>query len=451
MDAVLLIRPASITGTYPNGNAISEQSNQVTIYGMKDPELTTRISATETSFKAVGDQIHYSIEVNNTGNQSVSDIVLSGEGDLTISGSSITDLVPGESANLSAIYTITLTDLDAGKVVRAVNASGKDPDKQQVEVPGNELTVVGLQNPELSTIASALESSFSVVGEVIHYNILVKNSGNVSIISTAVTDPNAVIISVRPNTILLPGESFMVLAAHIITQADLDTGKVVTVATSAGFDLKGNTIEKIGNNVTVIGEQHPELNATTATSVPAYKNEGDMIVYTVVVKNTGNVTMNDIYLTDAKALLDFSRQITSLAPGETDSVKAEYRVTIDDVNAGNIMTTGIVYGYSLTNGKSSYMSNEVIVRLTVENYNLKNFPNPFVYETTIVFDLPEKGEVILKIYDITGKEVGQIDKQEFNQGRNFVNWKTLDTQKGLYILKMYYNGDQAVRVISVTN
>ncbi|MFA5814863.1 MAG: Calx-beta domain-containing protein [Bacteroidales bacterium] len=450
LDAGLINNTASIKGTYPDGTIFNEKGNPVIVYALKDPQLTTRFSATETSFKAVGDQIHYTIEVDNTGNLSVSDIVLSSQGDLTISGSPVLNLAPGNTARLSAVYTITVADLDAGKVVRAVNASGKDPDKQPVSVPGNEISVMGLQNPELSTIATAAETSFSQVGEVIHYNIKVKNSGNVSLISTAVTDPNAVIITVRPITILVPGESVVVTASHTITQADLDAGKVVSVATSAGFDLKGNTIEKKGNIVTVIGLQRHKLTVSNTASQSIFKNIGDVIVYIVVVKNTGNVSMNDIYVTDAKVLLDFSRTIASLAPGETDSVMAELRVTLADINAGKIVTAGIAHGYTLTSQKS-YMSNEVIVRLSIENYNLSNFPNPFAYETTIVFDLPEKGEVILKVYDITGKEVGQIDKREFNQGRNFAHWNTFDTQKGLYILKMYYNSDLAVRVISVIN
>jgi flagellar hook assembly protein FlgD len=68
-----------------------------------------------------------------------------------------------------------------------------------------------------------------------------------------------------------------------------------------------------------------------------------------------------------------------------------------------------------------------------------------------MFDLPEKGTVILKVYDITGREVGQIDQQECNEGRNFVRWQTPNTQKGLYILKMYYNGDQAIKRLSIIN
>ncbi|MFH0894212.1 MAG: T9SS type A sorting domain-containing protein, partial [Bacteroidota bacterium] len=297
-----------------------------------------------------GQEINYTIVVKNSGNVSLTDIDLSSQGDLTFSGSPVINLAPGKSAELSALYTVTVADLDAGNIVKSVNVTGKDPDKQPVGTSSNAITVIGLQDPELSTIASALETNFSMVGEVIHYNILVKNSGNVSIISTAVTDPNAVIITARPNTILLPDESFMVSATHTITQADIDANMVVSEAKAVGFDLHGNTIEKLGNKVTVFGS-----------------------------------------------------------------------------------------------------ANDVPVRLATVNFNLSNFPNPFSYETTIVFDLPENGKVILKVYDMTGREVGQIDQQEFNQGRNYVHWKTFNTQKGLYILKMYYNGNQAMKMISIIN
>jgi len=561
VDAGQVSSQATIAGKYPDGMDFNEMSNQVTIFANNEPGITARITAAETSFRAPGDQINYTIEVLNTGNLTVSNINLAGVGSLNINSSEAIRLTPGEKAVIPASYTITTADLDAGLVVRSVNATGKDPHSQPLRATGNEARVVGVQIPELTTTAAALVANYSQVGELIHYNIAVKNSGNVSLISTAVTDPNAVIITVRPITLLLPGETVMVSASHLVTQADIDSGKVITTATAAGFDQNGNTIEKkantitvpalqrheltvvntpsrsifnhvgdiiqynvmvrnsgnvslstiavtdpalllgtsdpiasllpgeamsvaashtvtqedmdagevvskakasgrdlygkavenTGNRVTVIGDQRPELTATTATSVPSYKNEGDVILYTVVVKNTGNVTMTDIYMTDAKVLLDFSRPFATLAPGETDSVTAEHRVTNADIRAGKIVTAAIANGTILSSQKYSYLSNDVTVRLLIENYNLSNFPNPFTYETTITFDLPEKGEVILKIYDMTGKEVGDLVKEEFNEGRNFIHWKTTDTQKGIYILKMYYKGDLAVKRVSIVN
>ncbi len=561
LDAGLINNAASITGTYPDGKAYTEQSNAVTVYGMKNPMLTAQIVTAQTSFLTVGELINYTIEIKNTGNQSMTDVMILGQGGLNIVGGSVNTLAPGKTAELSAVYTVTANDLDAGVIVKSVNVNGKDPDNRILRVPSNEATVAGVQNPELTTTAMASENTYSQVGEIIHYTIQVKNTGNVSIISTAVTDPNAVIVTVRPITILYPGEVVMVAATHLVTQADLNAGKIVSQAKAAGFDQNGNTIEKSANKVTVFGTQvadmvisndvsrgsfkktgdvidytiqvknsgnitiynlnvtdpstminleqpvkqllpgetttvtgshvvsqsdldagkvisaakaggfdlngkvveksanrvttlgiqRPDLTTTSEASAETYKKVGDVIVYTVLVENTGNVTMENIHITDVKDFLHFDRVIASLAPGETVSVDTEYPITISDINSGEVITAIVANAFTPGTQKMSYTGNELTVRMAIDNFNLSNYPNPFSYETTITFDLTEKAKVILKVYDMTGREVGQIDEQEFNQGRNYVTWKSINCQKGLYVLKMISNGAQATRILSITN
>jgi hypothetical protein len=113
------------------------------------------------------------------------------------------------------------------------------------------------------------------------------------------------------------------------------------------------------------------------------------------------------------------------------------------------VTAGEASGSTLSSKDYSYVSDEARVKLLIENYNLSNFPNPFAYETTIVFDLPEKGEVFMKIYDMTGREIGQIEPKVYDEGRNLVHWSTLNANKGMYVLKMFCNGNQAVRLITI--
>ncbi|MFA6128581.1 MAG: ice-binding family protein [Bacteroidales bacterium] len=369
VDAGRIITIATITGIYPDGSDYTETSNPVNLYGYQQPYISANISASEDSFTGAGQKINYSIDILNSGNVTLTGIGLAGQNNLVFSGGRDISLAPGESTSLSAQYVITVADMDAGKAINAVNVTGTGPDNQVISITSGQLTVNGVQKPQLSASASAIERTFSKAGETIHYTILVKNSGNVSLISTAVTDPNAVIITARPNTILLPGESFIVSASHLITQEDVEAGKVTCSAKAVGFDLKGNTIEKVGNKVTVHAALANEEVAETSDSNPDFKKTGTPV---------------------------------------TDS--------------------------------------PVIV-----NFNLSNFPNPFSYETTITFDLPEKGKVTLKVYDITGREIGKIDQEDFNQGRNYVIWNSKSTQKGLYILKMVHNGIQANRMISIVN
>jgi uncharacterized repeat protein (TIGR01451 family) len=561
LDAGQLSNVASVTGKYANGTDFTGKSNVVTLYGIQNPQLTTVISSSASAYSAIGEEISYTVEVQNTGNVTITAIDLNSQAKLAFNNYQVMKLAPGKVAKLTATRTVTVHDLDAGKVVSSVNAVGTDPGRQPVVANSNEYTVKGIQNPGLSTVATPLASSFSEVGEVINYNIVVTNSGNVSLISTAVTDPKIVILTARANVILLPGESFDVAASHIVTQedinagqivtapkaegfdlngntitkvsdkvtvvgiqraelvveakavkqsfkkvgevinysivvknignvaisntevadpnamvsldkpistilpgssavvsathvvsqADLDAGEVVTVAKATGFDLKNNAVTSFGNTVSVSGVQNHELTTVAESSVSTYKREGEVIVYTVKVTNQGNVTMNNISVTDDKNVIDFTSTIPTLAPGETASITTEYRVSIDDINAGKLVTAPVAVCIDPNNLKFSYLGNDVTVRLIIENFNLNNYPNPFMDETTIVFDLTERMDITLKVYDMAGREVGQIDKKEYNEGRNYVIWKSNHAQKGLYVLKLITDGNQATRILSIVN
>jgi len=55
-----------------------------------------------------------------------------------------------------------------------------------------------------------------------------------------------------------------------------------------------------------------------------------------------------------------------------------------------------------------------------------SYPNPFNPETAIHFTLPEQGRVVLKIYDILGREVKTLIDEERPSGRHTVLWDGKD-------------------------
>jgi hypothetical protein len=336
-------------------------------------------------------------------------------------------------------------------VETAPKAAGFDLNGNTIEKTGNKVTVYGIQRSEITVESSASKSTFKKVGDMIDYNIRVKNLGNISIFNVNITDPTVLISTVNAETEILPGASAVYAASHVVTQADMDAGQVVSAAQATGFDLNSKKVEGSGNKVTVKGLQTQELTTIAESSVATYKNEGDAIGYTVKVRNTGNVTMNNIFVTDDRSQVEFTQSITSLAPGETALVTTEYRVSLNDINEGKVITVPVANGYDPNSRKFSYQANDVTVKLAIENLNLTNFPNPFTNETKVVFDLPEAGLVYLRVFDMTGREVGQLDLKECPQGRNYVTWKANSAGKGLYVLKVYFNGVQATRVISIVN
>lgn len=64
------------------------------------------------------------------------------------------------------------------------------------------------------------------------------------------------------------------------------------------------------------------------------------------------------------------------------------------------------------------------------------FPNPFNSSAIITFGLPEKSEVKISIFDITGREVSALIDSEFSAGYHSVKWNAEDSVTGIYFVRL---------------
>ena len=70
----------------------------------------------------------------------------------------------------------------------------------------------------------------------------------------------------------------------------------------------------------------------------------------------------------------------------------------------------------------------------VKNYALnQNYPNPFNPETVISYALPQTGYVVLKIYDINGREAATLVNEIQSKGRYSVRWNAGNVSSGIYV------------------
>lgn len=65
-----------------------------------------------------------------------------------------------------------------------------------------------------------------------------------------------------------------------------------------------------------------------------------------------------------------------------------------------------------------------------------NYPNPFNPRTTIRYDLPEKGLVSLKVFNILGEEISTIVNGFEGAGVKSVDFESSDLPSGLYIYRL---------------
>ena len=78
---------------------------------------------------------------------------------------------------------------------------------------------------------------------------------------------------------------------------------------------------------------------------------------------------------------------------------------------------------------------------SVYSYNLSNnYPNPFNPSTKISWQLPVRGQVLLKVYDVLGNEVATLINEEKPAGIYEVIFDASDLASGVYFYRLQTNG-----------
>ncbi len=70
----------------------------------------------------------------------------------------------------------------------------------------------------------------------------------------------------------------------------------------------------------------------------------------------------------------------------------------------------------------------------------QNYPNPFNPETKINFQIPQTGDVSLKIYDVLGREVATLVSERMNPGTYSASWDATGFASGVYLYRMKAGG-----------
>lgn len=66
----------------------------------------------------------------------------------------------------------------------------------------------------------------------------------------------------------------------------------------------------------------------------------------------------------------------------------------------------------------------------------QNYPNPFNASTTIVYELAQKSDVIIDMYDILGRRIETLISQNQPAGLHSIIWNASDLASGIYFYKM---------------
>jgi uncharacterized repeat protein (TIGR01451 family) len=179
---------------------------------------------------------------------------------------------------------------------------------------------------------------YNSVGDVIDYELVATNSGNVGLTNVTISDPTVgalTCVPVQPAALAVSA-SMTCTGSYTITQVDMDSGSVTNTGTADSDETGPET-----DSVTVVLTQSPSLNVTKSETSSGPYVVGDTITYDIDVLNTGNVTLTGVTVTDPDTTVGVCAPVqpASLAPGATMTCPASYVVTQTDVDAGSFTNT----------------------------------------------------------------------------------------------------------------
>jgi len=330
------------------------------------------------TFADAGETITYSFDVRNTGNVTITGIMIT-DPLITVMGGPI-DLDPAQfdDTTFTGTYTLTQTDVEAGIIENQAEVTGTDniggpimgvsdfsddpdnpdnidrngdgdPDDPTVtDLPANAkiaLEKVGVFNDENN-------DGLAQVNETMSYTFKVENTGNITLNDVTIDDP-IVAVTGGPIATMNPGDmdTATFTATYSITQADIDAGEISNLATVNSKDGNDEVVtddsddpnEPLDTDNNNDGEpddptvldtpQESSISLTKEATPSAFAGVGDIITYTMVVTNTGNTTLSNIVVTDNNATITSGSPLATLAPGNTAEVIATYTITQNDMNA----------------------------------------------------------------------------------------------------------------------
>ncbi|NUU07252.1 LPXTG cell wall anchor domain-containing protein [Leifsonia sp. C5G2] len=324
----------------------------------------------------------------------------------------VTSLAPGQVATFTATYLTTQADLDHGGISDQATATADPPTGPGLSNSSGVVTVAAQQTGALALVKSASPGTVDAVGDVVDYTFRVTNTGNVTLHGIGIDElsfggsGSLSAISCPPDA-LAPGQSVECTASYPVTQSDLTAGSIANTAAATALDPSGAPVTSSGSSATVTVDQLAGLavvKSATPSEAAAY-NAGQVITYSYVVSNTGNVpvsgiTVDEVSFTGSGALSAIDCPGTSLAPAGQFTCTATYTLTQADVDSGSLVNTAHASGTApsgpVVSGDSTVTTPQTpLARLTLTKTADTGFVNAAGDAITYTFAVVNSGNVTI--------------------------------------------------------
>ncbi len=153
-----------------------------------------------------------------------------------------------------------------------------------------------------------------------------------------------------------------------------------------------------------------------------------------------------------------SRIVTQTVPGYAPSGQYTYRGlvgthpgTVVDSDEFNFTKSGVEAAFQSGFGwriSGFFEETGLAIHRIPEGFRLSEpYPNPFNPQTNVEFYLPVSSEVRLAVYDISGREIAELQRGWTNQGSHNLKLDLAEEPSGIYFIRMEADGFKFVRRI----
>jgi uncharacterized repeat protein (TIGR01451 family) len=205
----------------------------------------------------------------------------------------------------------------------------------------------------IAVVKSASVTSFSAAGTSVTYYYEVTNTGTTTLSEVGVTDPMVGLSAiVCPDSTLAAGASEQCSATYTTTAGDVTSGWIHNTGTASGTPPSGPpvtgtsslTIPYVAPATVVTSAPSAAAPAISLTKTPGsstYDAVGQVVTYTYVITNTGNVSLASAQYTVTDNLLNGGVAFDCGAPqvlavGATITCTNTYTITAKDLSNGSV-------------------------------------------------------------------------------------------------------------------
>jgi uncharacterized repeat protein (TIGR01451 family) len=327
-----------------NSNIATATINIAALRVVKSSGIPTVAAGASNTLTDAGDTISYSFAVTNMGSVALTNVVpvdqgtkfngVNGTGTLSAFSPASASIAVGASQTFTATYTLTATDVANGAgvtngVANTARATGREPGSlTATSSPSTATTsilvVAGVtvtKTAAAPTIAAGSNATITDAGDSITYTYVVKNVGSVTITQAFPSDAGPKFNGINgTNTLsafspagsvtLVAGASQTFTATYVLSITDMQNA----VGIANGVTNTASATARNPSNAVITAPSSSA--ATTITAAPiltlsktfvltdtpgltaARADLNELVTYTFTVRNTGNVPINTISISD---------------------------------------------------------------------------------------------------------------------------------------------------------